>query len=315
MNKSHLRARDAHWTATARSAPAEIAVVRSLPRQPRFGGAEAARRRTRRPPTSTRSRALDHHRNNNTVCYGCHAAASTGFPTRVRAHARPATRPTARGRARRPTPSRTTSPPTPAHAHTSADAAVWPGSGYSGGDCKNCHDVHGTANTYDELRPDHRVTPAPVSSSFSLCFDCHDAGRYSDAYNVKRYYPTTAAAPRPRRPARAPATAPRPPGSCRPARRCRATTATTRTDPPAPYGLLVVTMTATRRSPSATAGRDRRSDRARPDAVRKFCFTCHTTSDTARAGPARRWLSRTLPTASPASSASPPRPAVCGCPP
>ena len=44
--------------------------------------------------------------------------------------------------------------------------------GYAGGDCKNCHDVHGTAGRYDELAV-ARVQRPP---RFSFCFDCHDSG-------------------------------------------------------------------------------------------------------------------------------------------
>jgi predicted CXXCH cytochrome family protein len=61
---------------------------------------------------------------------------------------------------------------------------VWPGSGYTGGDCKNCHDVHGTANTYDVLRGTY------TQANFGTCFTCHN-GTVTGAANIARWYPAS----------------------------------------------------------------------------------------------------------------------------
>ncbi|MHB1341786.1 MAG: cytochrome c3 family protein [Coriobacteriia bacterium] len=118
--------------------------------------------------------------NNNTVCAVCHTAASTGTSyTRSGSYPTEATWP---GMARY---------------NSSALHATLNGGGNSSlpnmpgaGDCKVCHDVHGTTNTYDELRP---VTTAPAttvsfdSDTFSLCFDCHDSSGPSTR-NIAQYY-------------------------------------------------------------------------------------------------------------------------------
>lgn len=114
--------------------------------------------------------------NDNSVCFACHTGPSTSFPA---------------GEAQR----------------RSADgylmSGTWPGSlvysdpnngihrgvvGGTGtslpnkgaGDCKTCHDVHGTANPYDE-------TLLPFASQdYTLCFDCHDD---APGTNIKALYP------------------------------------------------------------------------------------------------------------------------------
>lgn len=50
----------------------------------------------------------------------------------------------------------------------------------TGGDCKVCHDVHGTANSYDEVRGTFNT------SSFSTCLICHDGS--PSTRNVAQYY-------------------------------------------------------------------------------------------------------------------------------
>ena len=79
--------------------------------------------------------------------------------------------------------------------HTTATAS-WPssvGATYAGGDCKNCHDVHGTANAYDELRTESTAGVPGVytfsSANFGFCFNCHDADG-PGADDIKQYYPT-----------------------------------------------------------------------------------------------------------------------------
>ena len=52
-------------------------------------------------------------------------------------------------------------------------------------DCRNCHDVHGTANPYAQLKGTYR------SGNYGLCFQCH--GKTTTATdNISRYYPTAA---------------------------------------------------------------------------------------------------------------------------
>ena len=82
--------------------------------------------------------------------------------------------------------------------HTTT-SAKWPGyeAVYSGGDCKNCHDVHGTAAAYDELRTETSASVPGiykyVPGDYSFCFNCHDNdGPGQTASNIKRYYPTEA---------------------------------------------------------------------------------------------------------------------------
>ena len=131
--------------------------------------------------------------NNNTVCYGCHTAASTGFPYAASSR-------TASGYPNHGTwpgeATYTVAYVQSAHtgsAHATA-AAVSPGLGYAGGDCKNCHDPHGTSNPYamssfGSPRPGRRDRPA----AFDLCFKCHGDSRASGATDIKQF--VTAADP------------------------------------------------------------------------------------------------------------------------
>jgi len=116
--------------------------------------------------------------NDNSVCYACHTGADTQWPTFDRES----------GASGYPVdgtwPGSTLYTSTTYGLHDQADV-VWPGSGYTGGDCKNCHDVHGTANTYDELRGTF------TASNYGTCFTCHD-GSISTAPDVTGSYPTSA---------------------------------------------------------------------------------------------------------------------------
>ncbi len=114
--------------------------------------------------------------NDNTVCAACHTSATGTSYTRL-----------ANGY-----PDTGTWPGTTVYntgynatAHTGSfhntAATVWTGTTYAGGDCKNCHDVHGTANTYDELRGTF------TNANFGNCFECHDGAPSTD--NIKQYYP------------------------------------------------------------------------------------------------------------------------------
>ncbi|MCL4079188.1 Ig-like domain-containing protein [Coriobacteriia bacterium Es71-Z0120] len=116
--------------------------------------------------------------NNNTVCQACHNAASTGYPT--------FTPETGTGYPMDGTwPGMTVYSGANGIHRSDGDGqlVVWPGSSFTDGDCKNCHDVHGTANTYDELRGTF------TKANFGNCFTCHDGDPSS--VNIKQYYPTT----------------------------------------------------------------------------------------------------------------------------
>jgi predicted CXXCH cytochrome family protein len=56
--------------------------------------------------------------------------------------------------------------------------------GYAAGDCKTCHDVHGTAQAYDGLRLGY------ADQDYALCFDCHDGGPAGT--DIRALYPVAA---------------------------------------------------------------------------------------------------------------------------
>ena len=205
--------------------------------------------------------------NDNSVCYACHTAAmlteswtASGYP-----NAGPWS-----GQA-----TYTLTYSVANHtgsAHTSA-GAVWPASGLPGGDCKNCHDVHGTVNAYDEL-----VTTFTVGQ-FQLCFTCHDTSPAAD--DVKSKYPVKAGGTN--------ATDARsghrtitgglllPPDSAMPCYACHNPHGSL-----SAYNLEVhtqvsagVTIVVGDNAGDLTMGTGRTAAQ-----VRQFCFTCHTTGDT-----------------------------------
>ena len=149
MNKSTYGARG-HWSASG-----SIALRRGQDRAP---SATTTTARTYRSCSARTMPATGTNKvngaaitgNDNTVCSACHTAASTGLSDLRRDDAT-AIRPMAPGRARRSTATAYNPATSTGCMHNTANAML-PGSAYAGGDCKNCHDVHGTANTYDELR-------------------------------------------------------------------------------------------------------------------------------------------------------------------
>ena len=178
MNKTTYRGARATGPRTARSAPAE---TQSCARcHDNHGSAPPKLLGVDRGSTSTASvRAIT--ANNNTVCYACHTAASTGFPATV----------TAPHRIRLPDRrhvARDYHTVTTRRSHGRAHERKWPAaSGYAGGDCKNCHDVHGTANAYDELVATYasrRLTVQPVLRLPRL--------GVVRRTNIEQYYPTSA---------------------------------------------------------------------------------------------------------------------------
>lgn len=155
--------------------------------------------------------------------------------------------------------------------HRGAGTVVWPGTLYASGDCKNCHDVHGTANAYDELRG--TFTPA----RFDTCFVCHDADGPA-ASNVASWFPAASggtASDSTRRLGHKTVEAGNlPAGSALPCYDCHNPHGSAATD-----GLTVVTMTSSTTTivVGDAAGEVNMSTAA---GVRQFCMTCHIPSDT-----------------------------------
>jgi predicted CXXCH cytochrome family protein len=122
--------------------------------------------------------------NNNTVCVACHTSSSTSFP------AGETQREASTGYFKTGTWPGMTTYNASAHGNGTT-GAQWPASTYARGDCKNCHDVHGTATVYDEIRS-VIVAGNPVASfgaaNYKACFNCHDAD--GPATDIAQDYPT-----------------------------------------------------------------------------------------------------------------------------
>ncbi|MHB8740017.1 MAG: cytochrome c3 family protein, partial [Coriobacteriia bacterium] len=213
--------------------------------------------------------------NDNTVCYACHTAASTSYPA--------ASRDATNGY-----PVAGTWPgaytyrdlgyvaDTSGNGHQNAVVVTGkntlPDMSYAAGDCKVCHDVHGTANTYDETRL--AFTP----TDFALCFDCHDVDGPASS-NIKTYYPGVGTGSGHQIKS---ATSTLPQGSGLPCYDCH----NPHGNQYSAYGLLVVTETAP--GVQAVIGdaaneiKMSAADKATAANVRNFCFACHTTGDTVK---------------------------------
>lgn len=215
--------------------------------------------------------------NNNSVCYACHTAASTSYPAVTR-------------NATTGYPEDGTWPGT--GVYTQAWVADTSGNGhvmaqgvaalntlpttYAAGDCKVCHDVHGTANEYDETRLAFDPT------DFTLCFDCHDLNGPASS-NIKNFYPvsvggTGAGSGHQIKTA----TGTLPLDSGLPCYDCHNPHGNSN----AAYGLTVITETAPGvqlvLGDAANEIRMSAADKATGTNVRAFCFACHTTSDTSK---------------------------------
>ena len=103
--------------------------------------------------------------NDNSVCYACHTGASTSYPAFQRE--------AGTGYAMNGT--------WPGSAVYTGAGAIHQTLGGNTGDCKVCHDVHGTANVYDELTGPFSAT------NYTLCFGCHD-GATPGAANIRASY-------------------------------------------------------------------------------------------------------------------------------
>jgi predicted CXXCH cytochrome family protein len=222
--------------------------------------------------------------NDRTVCYACHANASTGFASPSDDASGYPTDGTWPGAA---TYTVAYSPAN--HTGNMHQNATWPAEpALAGGDCKVCHDVHGTANRYDELRDDKvggiRGVYKYDPSNFSFCFNCHTAGGGSQ-YNIKGFFPTTASGTldpvaNPRAGHRTLSAGNLPAGSVLPCYDCHNPHGT---GPNSPSGLLVVTQVGNNTTTviGDAPGEIVMTATPAPDSVRKFCFACHTTGDSA----------------------------------
>ncbi len=226
--------------------------------------------------------------NNNNVCYACHTSASTGNLAASRNASGYPMDGTWVGETTYTVAYNVTDHTGSIH---TSPGATWPGKSYAGGDCKNCHDVHGTANTFDELRTENAAGTHGVyrfsPSDFSFCFNCHD-GTPSD--DIKRYYPTEASGTAvqtslTRFGHKTKTSGNLPAGSALPCYNCHNPHGTGANSA---YGLLVVTQTSAATTivvgdqPGEIAMRP--ADLATTQNVRRFCFTCHTTPDTGISG-------------------------------
>lgn len=160
-------------------------------------------------------------------------------------------------------------------------AMRWPGTTqWASGDCKNCHDVHGTANPKDMLRTTNASGADAyrfTETTFSFCFNCHDADGPAQA-DIATFYPVAAggggAGGNPRAGHRS--------GAALPCYDCHNPHGTGDSS----WSLMVVAQTGPSTTvvlgddPGEIALRPTLSGAAYDAAQRKFCFTCHTTSDT-----------------------------------
>lgn len=104
-------------------------------------------------------------RNDQTLCYICHQAPSTTYPAQE-------TNRNAAGYFNGGRwPGAKVYEEARYSAHRASSAAVYPGKQYTAGDCKNCHNPHGTTNP-DQLVSRY-IGGGPSPSSFQMCFDCH----------------------------------------------------------------------------------------------------------------------------------------------
>ncbi len=124
-------------------------------------------------------------RNDQTFCYACHQFPSTKYPAKEMD--RNAAGYFVGGR----WPGKKVYEERRFSAHWANSAAVYPGKKYDAGDCKNCHNPHGTANP-DQLVS--RYIPGGSSlGNFQLCFDCHGGpkgppGMSRESRRILSYY-------------------------------------------------------------------------------------------------------------------------------
>jgi hypothetical protein len=263
MDKSAYGARG-HWSAGGSIATSET--VSCAVCHDRHGSQFPALLGTYDVATSTnRIRGVAIFGNDSTVCLACHTAGSANLAAPSRDASGYPTDGTWTGSA-------VFSGPTGIHRGASV---TWPGSGYPGGDCKNCHDVHGTANTYDAL-VSTTTADSYSASTFALCFNCHDGA--PSARDISRYYPTDASGTATQTSTtryghRTETTGTLPAGSALPCYDCHNPHGSEETT----YGLMVTTMSDS--TTTLVLGDSiGELDVGSPEGVRAFCLSCHTTA-------------------------------------
>lgn len=259
-NNKATNAARAHWTANGSiTAPQSCATCHDN------HGSEYPRLLGAYDMVAGRNRILGQNidGNDNSVCRACHNAADAAYP----AFARDSVGYPVDG----------TWPGLSVYAdatngiHSGTGAMVWPGSSYVGGDCKNCHDVHGTSNIYDELRGSFS------QSNFGTCFTCHAADGPATS-DVATYYPLAAGGTKSdslvRYGHKTVEAGTLPAGSALPCYDCHnphgSASAT---------GLLVVTQTSSTATIAVGDVAGELSLSTGPG-VRQFCLTCHVPSNT-----------------------------------
>jgi hypothetical protein len=216
--------------------------------------------------------------NDNSVCLACHTGPSVGFPVPVLDASGFPTRGTWPGTA---VWSAVYDPGAQTGSMHAAGSVVWPGSSYAGGDCKNCHRMHGPSNRYDILRdtdPNGNPGAEPYTATgFSFCLNCHDG---SPGFDIKRYIPPgvggTGTGSRAGHPTKTAGKLPA--GSPLPCYDCHNPHGTA-----SAYGLAVITQVAAGTTTViGDAAGELTMGPGRTDAnVRQFCLSCHTTADNA----------------------------------
>jgi hypothetical protein len=126
-------------------------------------------------------------RNDQTLCYACHQTPSTSYPAQE--SDRDASGYFIRGR----WPGASVYEDLRYSVHRASNAVIYPGKKtYAAGDCKNCHNPHGSRNPYDQLVSRY-IGGGPSSGNFQLCFDCHGGprgptGMSSEGRRILSYY-------------------------------------------------------------------------------------------------------------------------------
>lgn len=201
--------------------------------------------------------------NNYTVCDACHQNSSTGYPATASHNTSgyPSD-------GRWPGMTQFNNATTGIHRVGRANV-VYPGSTNAAGECNNCHDVHGTANTYDDLKSTYST------SNFSLCFDCHDGS--PSTINIKQFYPVAAGGTSSDTNAGHKiknAGGYLPAGNALPCYGCHNTHGSISAD-----GLQVLTQVAANTT-ITIGGSTNAFNLGTAAGIRNFCFSCHTTSNT-----------------------------------
>lgn len=98
--------------------------------------------------------------NDNSLCYTCHAKASLNYPVKEKGRDKQGFFNSGRWPGK---------DAYEASAHWTSEELVYPGTTYEAGDCKNCHNPHGTENK--------AMLKAPYEpGDYSLCLNCHGTG-------------------------------------------------------------------------------------------------------------------------------------------